>query len=206
MLLGAIVDGKRKSWPCVAHIQEGRSNPDYLVFARELLSAMPYAKSFRDHCNVNVMRLWFPVHLEAFGVAVYVNGYLAWSAEAHKQVRKKGTTAGDGDDDDDEGAEGLDHSTVTSDDNSNYFPFTADARGAKRYKGWKEAGVTFYNQMVNLLSIQRQAAETGVDFENKLMGEWASMERLSSVVDEETTAATMALNGLDALFGDTVAV
>jgi hypothetical protein len=176
----------------VDDVKEGRSNPKYFEFARDILPTVPYAKSFKDHSAVELMRVWYPEHLEAFAVALYVNGYHSWSAEA---LKKKGVY------DDISGGSSVsalddnDDSTTMSND-TNYFPFTSNARGAKRFKGWKESGILFYNEMVVRLREQRRQKETGEDFEERLMNAWASVD--SQIGDENSDGTfTMALNGFD---------
>jgi hypothetical protein len=188
MLTADVVNGKRESWPSVDDVKEGRSNPKYLEFARDLLPTIPYAKSFKDHSPVELMRVWFPVHLEAFGVALYVNGYHSWSADA---LKKKGVNESGDDDDDDE----LSGSSLTNE--TNYFPFTGNARGAKRFKGWKDSGVLFYNEMVRRLIEQRAMKETGEDFEENVMTAWASVDDIATGSQDREGELPMALNGLD---------
>ena len=180
------MDGRRESWPMVDDITQGRSNDNYMEFAVGLLPCLPYMKSFKDHSGVELLRNWYPVHLEAFAVALYKNGYHAWSVEAHK---KKALVNLQEDEDDD-------ISPISSDTNES-FPFTAGARGAKRFQGWKDNGVTFYNDMVTKLDADRAEKETGTDFEVKLMNRWLTAKTDGGGGEDLEGSVPMALNGLD---------
>lgn len=186
---GDIVEGRRESWPIVEEITEGRTNKSYAIFGRELLPTVVYAKTFKDHSSVELMRNWFPVHLEAFAVAIYINGYHAWSMEAQKRGNANRLNEEASMDD------GDGESTLSTDESGN-FPFTGNSRGAKRFQGWKKPGVDLYNSMVVKLGVQRGEKETGVDLEETWMDDWAEVSTVL-MAEEDRNDLPIALNGLD---------
>ena len=104
--------------------------------------------------------------LEAFAVLVYCNSYEVWN-ERCKQGEGSSTSSS---------ARGVDElSTLSGGSIKTAFKYTGDSRGCQKYRGWSSEGLTFYNDLLDLVEEQRN--RPGCTFEEVLLTTMATKPR-----------------------------
>jgi hypothetical protein len=118
--------------------------------------------------------------LEAFAVLMYYNAFPVWNQRwTVDTVNSEGTTSTtvEGSDDDD------DISTLSGVTPKKGFIFTGMSKGARKYEGWNNEGMVFYNDLLAL--VEKQRGHPGCTFENDLLVALSKKKRKGSGIDTE---------------------
>lgn len=122
----------------------------YEWFCENFMQCVIPTAEWKLVCRRKLMSDYVTPALEAFAILVYMNAYDKWNEEF------AGTSCDE---------DSL--TTSTSSGARRGFLYTGDAKGSRKYEGWNEAGMTYYNKL--LVVINQQRGRIGNTFDRDLL-------------------------------------
>jgi hypothetical protein len=137
---------------------------NYLWFCEQFISCVMSSADWKLKSKNKRLSEYVTVSLEAFAVLMYCNAFPVWNQKWRVDTvttnSTTSTSAAEASDDDD-------ISTLSGLTPKKGFAFTGDSKGAKKYEGWNNEGMTFYNDLLALVKKQRE--QPGCTFEHDLL-------------------------------------
>jgi len=133
----------------------------YEWFCENFLECVIPTKEYKLHAKRRCLSIFVSPGLEAFAVLVYKNSYSKWDEFFGQDV------------DDQTEASSL---TTGSGASGRAFLYTGDSKGSRKYEGWSAEGMTMFNDMFDLIKLQRGRA--GCTFERNLLKRIAAGTRI----------------------------
>jgi hypothetical protein len=150
----------------------------YLWFCENFMDCVIPTVEWKLQSKKKLLSEYVQAPLETFAVLLYKNGYNKWT----ETFRPK----------DDDGTE------LSSLSNSSQvkasFLYTGDSRGSRRYEGWNNDGMTFYNE--TLVQINLQRGNPGSRFEHTLLKRLTEVHRRAPNNNDEPNRAPRATNSI----------
>ena len=121
---------------------------EYARFLALFTKGLMNERSWNKRTYDSQLKDFLDVSLEAFGVTLYVSNYKKWKTELWKR--------GDG--------ESTITNSATSSNSTSIRTFTENAQGSGKWGGWSDEGLSFYNNVLKILRVQRERDDCN-DFE-----------------------------------------
>jgi hypothetical protein len=160
-------------------LRETETANNYLWFCEHFMECVISSADWKLKSRNKRLSEYVTYSLEAFAVLMYYNAFPVWNQRwTVDTVNSVGTTSTtvEGSDDDD-------ISTLSGVTPKKGFMFTGESKGARKYEGWNNEGMVFYNDLLAL--VEKQRGHPGCTFEHDLLVALSKKKRKGRGIDTE---------------------
>jgi hypothetical protein len=145
-------------------LRDAETAKHYLWFCEHFMACVIPSADWKLKSRNKRMSEYVTVSLEAFAILMYYNAFPVWD-----QRWTVDTVTTDGSDTSAalEASDEDDVSTLSGLTPKKGFMFTGESKGAKKYEGWNNEGMAFYNDLLAL--VEKQRGHPGCTFEHDLL-------------------------------------